>query len=227
MLGPRGCQVAWARPSRPDPSRLDDEVRARLARLRHPDDRARHATGVLLTDALVREHGGPDARVRRARGRAPVVEGAELYVSVAHAGALVAVAVTRIAPVGVDVEALAGAPDAGELAAGILARAERDAFARCCAGRDEAARRWALLTWWTRKEAVLKATGDGLAVEPRDVAVSAPDEPPRLLAFAGRPALPATCSIADVAPDAEHVGAVALLAGGPIAVEHVDGAALL
>jgi 4'-phosphopantetheinyl transferase len=194
-----------------------------VAELRRTEDRARHATGALLADALVGLHGGPRARVRRERGRAPRVEGADLHVSVAHAGAWVAAAIARH-PVGVDVEPSDRAMDVEALAEQALAPAEREALA----GRRGAGERdRALLTWWTRKEAVLKATGDGLTVEPREVIVSAPWEAPRLLAFASRPALVNGCVLADLAPDDRHLAAVAVLTRAPVTLTQVDGASLL
>jgi 4'-phosphopantetheinyl transferase len=208
----------------PPEHRLDVGVRRRIAALLRPEDQARHATGAALADALVAAHGGPEARVLRRRGAAPAVQGAVLHVSVAHGGAWVAVAVSALAPVGVDVEPVTRAVDVDALAAEILAPAERELLASV---DGEDARRRALLIWWTRKEAVLKATGDGLRVDPREVVVTAPDAPPRLIAFAGRPELRATCAIADLAPDDEHVGAVAVLAAEPVTLAELDGAPLL
>lgn len=219
-LGPRGCQVVWAAPRRLDDARLDDGVRRRMAGLRQPADQDRHATGAVLADALARIHAGPDARVVRRRGEAPVVEGG-VHLSVAHGGAWVVVAISALAPVGVDVEPLTRALDVELLAEQVLAPAERDAMVRA----DDAHR--ALLTAWTRKEALLKATGDGLRVDPREVVLSPPDAPPRLLAFAHRPELVGACAIADVAPDAGHAGAVAVLAAEPVTLTALDGEALL
>jgi 4'-phosphopantetheinyl transferase len=86
----------------------------------------------------------------------------------------------------------------------------------------------ALLAAWTRKEAIVKATGDGFGpVEPREVVATAPDGRPRLLAYVGRPELVGATAIADVAPDDGHVGAVAVLAPEPITLTALDGCALL
>lgn len=88
----------------------------------------------------------------------PVLHGAALHVSLSRTRTAVAVAVSADAPVGIDVEQVAAAGFDGfddvALAAGERAG---DAQARARA--------------WSRKEAVLKARGTGLSVDPRTVDV--------------------------------------------------------
>lgn len=132
--------------------------------------------------------------------------------SVAHGGAWVVVAVCAFAPVGVDVEPV-GRGFEEELVEQVLAPVERDGEG--------------VLVAWVRKEAVVKATGDGLRVEPREVVVSVGGERPRVLAYPGRPELVGSVAIADVAPDREHVGAVAVLAPEPVTLAVLDAAVLL
>ena len=107
--------------------------------------------------------------VRGAHGK-PYVQGEGApKVSVSSSGDLAAVALTTAGEVGVDVESVAAVgrrPVADALAPG-----------------EVAASAWALAVTWVRKEAVLKATGDGLAVPPSDLVVSAAGQPPRLLAW--------------------------------------------
>jgi 4'-phosphopantetheinyl transferase len=89
------------------------------------------------------------------------------------------VAVSRGRLVGVDIEKLD--------AAGPMAR--RDAVLH----PDERARDTEeLTTTWVRKESLLKATGDGLRVDPAEIRLSDPDEEPRLLEWAGDRVLAAT-----------------------------------
>jgi 4'-phosphopantetheinyl transferase len=103
---------------------------------------------------------------------APHLIDTALQVSVSHSGTLIAVAVTPAGPVGVDVED----------------RATRVALPPCrnvltsaepSRGADD------FLTYWCRKESVLKATGAGLTVSMLEVVVSPADEPARLVSYNG------------------------------------------
>ena len=64
-------------------------------------------------------------------------------------------------------------------------------------------------TYWVRKEAILKATGEGLRREMTDVIVTPPTSPPSLLSIAGDQNPP--CSMAAINVDG-YAGAVAVLA---------------
>jgi 4'-phosphopantetheinyl transferase len=84
----------------------------------------------------------------------------------------VAVAVSNAGAVGVDVQQVTD--DAvGELSPLVLAESE--------AGPVVGARDF--FTYWTRKEALVKATGDGVGVPLGEVVVSPPGTPPRLLGY--------------------------------------------
>ena len=79
--------------------------------------------------------------------------------NLSHSGDLVALALVRARPIGVDIEAERPFTDAALLAGRILSPRERERFESLPAD----ARSAALLTAWTRKEAVLKAMGTGIA----------------------------------------------------------------
>jgi len=85
---------------------------------------------------------------------------------------MVLVALTSAGPVGVDVESNHRHRPIG-IARHFLSETEPIT--------DEAD----LLTYWCRKESIVKATGDGLRVSLRRVIVSAPDMPPRLIRYCG------------------------------------------
>jgi 4'-phosphopantetheinyl transferase len=130
------------------------------------------------------EHGKPELVVALAAG---------WHVSVSSTDGRVAAAVSDEGPVGVDVEAVAALARA-PVAAVLLHPGERpvDKNGRVRSGDDRpgddeapghTARSLAVL--WVRKEAALKATGDGLALEPAGIRVSDPGDPPRVLAWPG------------------------------------------
>lgn len=131
-------------------------------------------------------------------------------INCSHRDEVGVVAVCAGAPVGVDVEAVrSGAgPEPGELdalAGVMLSSAELAEFRALPAAR----RRTALLTTWTRKEAVVKAIGAGLslALDSFDVAVD-PATPPRLHARRGAARDGNQWSMADLSLPPGYVGTV-------------------
>lgn len=126
-----------------------------------------------LTFAATGQHGKPELSYPPLR----------IHVNIAAAGDRVVCAVTESGPVGVDVEGhdvIGEADNAGSIEYNLLTPAERQVL-------DEFPHRTAALTrWWVRKEAVLKATGEGFAIDPTLLEMSAPDEEPRVLAWQGR-----------------------------------------
>ena len=106
-----------------------------------------------------------------------------VHVNLATAGDRVVCAVTESGPVGVDVESHSVIADAnrfGQLDRILLTPAERQLLG------EIGDRVGSLTRWWVRKEAVLKASGEGLTVEPATLLMSAPNEAPRLLGWRGR-----------------------------------------
>jgi 4'-phosphopantetheinyl transferase len=129
---------------------------------------------------------------------APFLVGApRLHVSLARAGGLSIVALTEAGRVGVDVER--------DDAAGF------DGFAAAALHPDERARSPLEGTrTWVRKEAVLKATGRGLAVDPRRVRVSEARQPAALLDWSA-PDSPGEVWLADVPVTDGWLAAVAVV----------------
>jgi len=128
--------------------------------------------------------------------------------SIAHSGQRVLLAVAH-ATVGVDVEAIR--PLGEELSLRILSEAEKPVLARLAAADRSAA----LLRYWTRKEALLKATGHGLAISPHRLTVTAPAQPAALVAWAAAPPLAAEVHLQDLNPGPDHVGCLAILGSRP------------
>jgi 4'-phosphopantetheinyl transferase len=201
---------------------LDDNERARLCQLRQPADRERFVAAHGLLRLLIAEWTGCEpadveltAMCRRCGGRhgkprllaAPGAP--QLHLSLAHAGDRVVVAVTRAGPVGVDVEAHAktGFEGFDEIALSPSERVSVDEL-------GESQRLCARTMMWVRKEAALKATGDGLMVSPRDLVVSSPDESARLLGWYGE-AAPTAIQLRDLDIGADHEACIAVIAETP------------
>jgi 4'-phosphopantetheinyl transferase len=166
---------------------------------------ARGALRIILARYL-----GSDARALAFRygpfGK-PELPDAPLRFNLSHSGDLALCAVTRGRAVGVDVEQLRPVADCEQLAARYFSPEEHAALVQLSA----AARSRAFLACWTRKEAYVKARGDGLSFPLDAFAVSlAPGTAPALL----RHRLDATevdrWSFAALEPEPGYVGALAV-----------------
>jgi 4'-phosphopantetheinyl transferase len=149
----------------------------------------------------------------RHHGR-PRLPGTGLHVSISHSGARVAVAVTSAGAVGVDVQQVKD-DSVHELSPLVLAESETGHVA---VARD-------FFTYWTRKEALVKATGDGVTVPLSEVVVTPPGTPPRLLGYPRQGGLAA--QLRDLSPELGYVGALAVLSPGPVVVHERSAEELL
>ncbi|OZI60188.1 4'-phosphopantetheinyl transferase family protein [Bordetella genomosp. 11] len=144
---------------------LDAAERARMDRYRHRADQVRFGMTRAMLKRLLASHTGaetaPDAAAialaHTAAGR-PVWPGSRLHFNVAHSGALALIAISRLRPVGIDVE-LRKDLDIDALAAIVLTPRERQLLGQAPA----AVRRDEFYRYWVCKEAALKATGRGIA----------------------------------------------------------------
>ncbi len=233
------CKVWWARPTGDSRllARLSRTERDRWAAFREKGDGHRylaaHAllrtlvsgwTGEIAASLELSPHcvrcGGSDHGPPRLPPGAPVDD---IRVSLSHSGRRVAVAASRAAAVGVDVE-LVSDRFSDDLAALFLAPEERQAWDPI---EDADRRRHSLTAYWTRKEAVLKATGDGLAVDPGQLIVTPPGGAPRLVAWNAPVPAPTAVHITDFDLGPVHVGALAVVTPEPIEVQVLDGSGLL
>jgi 4'-phosphopantetheinyl transferase len=130
-----------------------------------------------------------------------------LYFNVSHSHDLALIAVRRSGAVGVDVERLRPIEEAEAIARRYFTRREHATLS----GLPAEERTAAFFCCWTRKEAMLKATGEGIGVSLDAVEVSlAPREPARVLGICGRPAEEvAAWRLYPAMPAAGYVGAVA------------------
>lgn len=151
-----------------------------------------------------------------ARAQLSGAGGWRLHVSLSHAGAYAAVALSTAGPVGVDIEETEPLPDRERFARGILAAAERFDWAAL----PENARDSAVIRAFTRKEAVLKALGLGLAGGLREVAAGVRPGRARLHALPESAGPLDAWSLQDLLPLPGLAGAVALRAPAAAVHEH-------
>jgi 4'-phosphopantetheinyl transferase len=213
---------------------LDERERERLRAFRHaPSQRSYLVAAAMLRTVVAGCVGEAPGSVRldrtcsvcgRPHGRPRVVEHPWLSCSVSHSGEQVAVALVRGAGVGVDVECTSS-PRSGGLRAveGSVLHPVEQAWMRSVATE---ARERMFLVYWTRKEAVLKATGEGLRCPPTAVVTGPADREPRLLE-ASRRDLYERASLARLVHD-RAIGHVAVVVpeGGPrrpvVVEQHAD-----
>jgi 4'-phosphopantetheinyl transferase len=144
------------------------------------------------------------------RGK-PALEGRSgqgpLHFNVAHSKDLILIAVTRACAVGIDVEWIHPISDAEEIAARFFSRREA---AKLMAQVNER-RIPAFFNLWTRKEAWLKATGDGLSEMLREVEVSfLPEEPASVLAISENIEAARRWTLLGLTPATEFAAAIAV-----------------
>lgn len=199
-------------PSALDEALLDDEERARSARFVRPPDRRRFvlahvALRLFLARCLdvdataVHYQNGVHGKPRLGSGL-PALE-----FNLSHSGELGLVAVAWNRSVGVDVEQVRDMSDALSIADTHFSAAEREVLRSL----PPAERRDAFFRCWTRKEAVIKAVGEGLsrALGSFDVDL-APGSMSALTRFDGRCGNAAGWSVRDLTGPTGHVAAGAV-----------------
>jgi 4'-phosphopantetheinyl transferase len=153
---------------------LNDEERTRAASFVFERDR----------DRFVRAHGylrkglgafldiaPEDVPIAADAGGKPYVEGGGVSFNLSHSGSRMVVAMTRDGEVGVDLELLDRSEGFHDQLDGLsrmcLNREEQEALSGL--PREPRVRRF--LSFWTAKEARMKLTGEGMALEPRAIAL--------------------------------------------------------
>jgi 4'-phosphopantetheinyl transferase len=121
-----------------------------------------------------------------------------------HSGELAVVGLAPDRELGVDVEQLRDVADLQSIAARFFTPAEQVALLRF----SPAARSRAFLDGWTRKEAVMKALGLGVAQPPESIEVSLEPGNALFRSLNGRPA--PDWAMTGFAPGPDYTGAVAV-----------------
>jgi 4'-phosphopantetheinyl transferase len=209
-------------------SLLSEDEQARAARLRVPSIRERFVAGRGLLRRLLGMYlAAPPESLRfayRPHGKPylhPEIGAPDIRFNLSHSQGLALFAFARGREVGVDLEIIRSDRDHTRLASRFFSAREVDALAAL----DPGDRMAGFFRCWTRKEAYLKARGEGLAIPLDSFSVSVgPEETACLLEADGAPAEAARWRIAAV--DAAPGYAAALAVEGPLAqVEYFELAA--
>jgi 4'-phosphopantetheinyl transferase len=172
--------------------------------------RNRYLTGRLaLRELLGRylDRAPSDVRFSYSSYGKPELSGEALRFNVAHSDDLAVIGLTEEDRLGVDVERVRSLRDIDELAQTVFSRRELDVFHSL----PIASKRRAFFNGWTRKEAFVKAVGEGLSHPLDDFDVTLrPGEEVRLLELRGSPSQAAGWSLFELSPMDGWVGAVAV-----------------
>ena len=194
---------------------LAEDERARAARFHFPEHRDAFVAGRGIQRLILARYAAvpPAALVYSfSRHGKPELPGSALRFNASNSGVLALYAVARGREVGVDVEEAKPMPDAEAIARRFFSAAENEVLA----GLPEGVRSAAFFRCWTRKEAYLKAVGDGLSLPLESFDVSfAPGEEARLLRTRADPGGAARWTLVGLEPGEGYVGALALEGGGP------------
>jgi 4'-phosphopantetheinyl transferase len=217
------CGVWWALPLAAQPRYLDllDSVeQGRYQAYRQEIDQRRFLTGRVLAKTVIGELlGRAPGTVRfdatcddcgKPHGR-PKIAGVRF--SISHSGDRIGLALTTDTPVGLDVETATRTMDDSLISYALTEAEQADLN-----GLAEADRSRAFFRYWTRKEALMKATGRGLKIPLQSITLSGPGEPARLVASADAALKPETTRLADLDPGEGYRAAVAVLTAEEIKV---------
>lgn len=203
---------------------LAPEERARARRLRFPRDRHRYITARGALRTILGAYLGIDAKVLRLgveRFGKPCVQSGfgvkPVHFNVAHSQHLFVCAVCGTAEVGIDVEWVSYIPEMEAIAEAHFSPWEYATLLSV----PEAQRAQAFFRCWTRKEAFVKAVGEGLSYPLHQFDVSlALDEPTRLLAIRPDPNAASSWSLHHLDPEPGSVGAIAVRSSAALIRHH-------
>lgn len=197
---------------------LAEDEWARAHRFRFEKHRRQYVVGRGALRALLAAYLGtrPEAvRFRYGPRGKPFLESdlesaGGLQFNLSNSDEMALVGFVRGPEIGVDIEYLRSMPDCEQISERFFSESER----RVLRGIPGRAKEEAFFNCWTRKEAYLKAVGEGLAapLDSFDVTL-APDDPPRMLTLEGDPERAARWFFHHLVPAENYVGAVAIEGG--------------
>ena len=132
--------------------------------------------------------------------------GAPLFFNTSHSADIAVCAITSAGPVGVDIERTRTIPDIQKIARRYFRPRETETLMALPAE----SRLQAFYACWTRKEAFLKATGEGIAESLAKVEVTlAPRDPPAVVSLTGNPRAHEQWRLQPFSPAPGYLGCIA------------------
>lgn len=183
---------------------LQDE-HARAARFPRQEDSVRNLLGRTMLRKIAVHYGGMDPTqiIRSNTWGKPELPGCTVGCNVSHAGNQVWVAVSRYQRVGIDIALANATQECHDLVAG-LHPDEIAALRRMPDGK------LATIRCWSRKEAISKATGMGIALPLRAYAVDCDRQPAGWLRLAPPGSVCENWTTVDLPVGKDYVGALAI-----------------
>ena len=208
---------------RPSRDVLSSDEVSRAGRFHFPRDRVRFVEcRTALRNILGRylRVSPAEIRFRYEKNGKPEIEHAQdsngLRFNVSHSSGLAVIAVGMGCPVGVDIERFNREIECVEIARRFFSKRESEALLEV----STSDRQRAFFACWTRKEAFLKAIGEGISYSLSEFSVSvSPDDPPRLEEVHADPHTVFRWSLRNLQPENGYLGTLAY-ERAPCQVEH-------
>src|SRR6266496_4797146 len=189
-------------------SMLSPDETVRAGRFHFERDRNRFIAGRGWLRAVLarywQRHPGRLRFAYNSRGKPALADSpGTLHFNLAHCEGLALLAVTRTCEVGIDVERVRPLSDADSIAGRFFSASESEGLK----GLPDVQKPRAFFNLWTRKEAWLKATGDGISDSLNQVEVSfLAGEPARLIRLFGKTEGVQNWTLRELVPAADFVG---------------------
>ncbi|HWC61759.1 MAG TPA: 4'-phosphopantetheinyl transferase superfamily protein [Verrucomicrobiae bacterium] len=195
-------------------STLSADERERVNRFKFEKHRNRYLAGRGALRAMLAPYFGTHAaglRFEYLENGKPALTGefanAGIHFNLAHTGDLALAAITRVGMIGVDVESVRPIKNVDELVARFFSPRESKLFQKLSEDQKPAA----FFNLWTRKEAMLKATGEGITRSLNLVEVSfLPGDMARVVAISGDAKAGERWCLRELWPAKGFTGAVAV-----------------
>jgi 4'-phosphopantetheinyl transferase len=157
------CAAAW--------HCLSDAEQARAARFRFARHKNRYVRGRGYLRTQIARHldcTAQDVEIELGAQGKPYLPGNPLYFNLSHSEDLGVYALRASGPLGIDVEYTTLTTDLMALGERCFTPHEMAVLGTCA---DEAAQRQTFFAFWTAKEARMKLTGEGMALDPKSISL--------------------------------------------------------